>query len=147
VTQALWIPGPLPGLNEVLDARGVVMRNRAGGTRRFDGYAKLKRAWATKIGLYAREQQFTRVEFAAFSYLFVESSRRRDPSNIIAGGVKLLEDSLQEAGLLAGDGWANVTAIAPYWVLGVEPGVLVVCGESVLSKAQLVAAVGPRRVA
>lgn len=146
-TQVLWIPERMPGLNEVLDARGIVMRNRGGGTRRFDGYAKLKNAWAQKIALHARSQGFKRVTFGAFSYLFVEGDRRRDPSNIIAGGLKLIEDALQDAGLLAGDGWANVTAIAPYWVVGVEPGVLVACGETVLSKVQLVAIAGPRKVA
>lgn len=136
MTQFLWIPGKLPGLNEIIRERG---RTFGKGRKRSDGYAKLKLAWADRIKAHARAQRFRPVDFAAFSYLFVEAERRRDPSNVIAGGMKLIEDALQEAELLAGDGWANVTAIAPFWALGDPPGVLVACGESVLTKAELVA--------
>jgi hypothetical protein len=139
VTQFLWVPGKLPGLNDILDDKGVVFKHRGASPKRFDRYAKRKSAWAEKIRLLALQQRFARVDFGAFTYLFVEAERRRDPSNVIAGGVKLIEDALQEAELLAGDGWANVTAIAPFWMIGNPPGVLVAVGETALARAELVA--------
>jgi hypothetical protein len=76
--------------------------------------------------------------FGAFSYLCVERDRKRDPSNVVAGAIKLIEDALQAAELLPNDGWAQVTAIAPFWDVGDPPGVLVAVGEVALSKAALV---------
>jgi hypothetical protein len=127
VTQFLWIPGKLPSLNEIIDARRRVWRVK--GKPAGDAYTKLKAAWSQRIGLYASQQRFRRVDFAAFSYLCVEGDRRTDPSNRIAGAMKLIEDALQEAKLLAGDGWANVLAIETHWMLGEPVGVMVGCGE------------------
>jgi hypothetical protein len=41
-------------------------------------------------------------------YVFWEADRRRDPSNVVGGGVKIVEDALQAAGYMRGDGWGDV---------------------------------------
>lgn len=113
----LWIPGPMPGLNELIDARML----RKG---KWNGYSSLKKKWGQTIGLMARTQGFTRVESGLFTYLIDEPNQRRDPLNIVAGAVKLIEDGLQEAGLLGNDGWSQVLEIRPYWRLDKQkPGV------------------------
>jgi hypothetical protein len=136
VTQFLWIPGPLPSLNDIIDARRRIFRVK--GKPAGDAYTKLKAAWTTRIRLRALAQRFRPVQFGAFSYLCVERDRKRDPSNVVAGAVKLIEDALQAAELLPNDGWAQVTAIAPFWDVGDPAGVLVAVGEVALSKAALV---------
>lgn len=41
-------------------------------------------------------------------YRYYEPSRKRDPSNINAFAVKVIEDALQACGVLSNDGWANI---------------------------------------
>lgn len=41
-------------------------------------------------------------------YRYYEPSRRRDPSNINAFAVKVIEDALQTCGTISNDGWANI---------------------------------------
>lgn len=98
----LWIPGPMPGLNELVKAA-----KGFGGTGR--GYSLLKSRWTDTVMLLARRERvapFTgRVRM---QYVWIERDRRRDPSNIAAGGRKLAEDGLVKAGVLAGDGWKHV---------------------------------------
>lgn len=116
--QRLWIPGPLPGLNDIIDAKG--NRFRSG----YDAYSSLKRKWGQTVALLARAQRFRRLEEGHFVYLFREPNRRRDPSNFVAGGVKIVEDALQEAELLPNDGWKQVLSIDPHWVPDpIRPGV------------------------
>lgn len=104
-TAQLWIPGRLPGLNEIILASS----KRSG---KYSPYAKLKEQWGGTIALLAHAQNFPRlVGRHDFYYEFLEPNMRRDPSNFIAGGVKIIEDALQLAGLLDGDGWKNVASI------------------------------------
>lgn len=94
---------PMPGLNEVIDA----------SKSHWGSYAKMKASWGRTVALYARAQGFERIEAPShFEWEFVENSRRRDPSNIAAGAIKIVEDALQEAGLLKNDNWEWVLSFA-----------------------------------
>lgn len=41
-------------------------------------------------------------------YRYYETSKRRDPSNISAFAIKVIEDALQKCGVISNDGWANI---------------------------------------
>lgn len=103
VTPAgLFIPGPLPGMNELIDAA-----KGAGG--RGARYARLKRDWTAAIaGLAQRASLPTYRRPVVFKFMWVEKDRRRDPDNVAAGGRKLVLDGLVAAGVLTGDGWRFV---------------------------------------
>lgn len=121
--QALWVRGRLPGLNEIIDARG----RRSATEYRWDGYNALKKRWADQIVLAARQQDFKATKGGRFTYLFVEPNQRRDPSNIAGGGIKIIEDALVGAELLPNDGWKCIATIRPYWTVRPEAvGALVV---------------------
>jgi hypothetical protein len=136
VTQFLWIPGRIPGLNDILRAK---RRLFGKGKNKADGYSQLKAAWGQRIKLYALAQRIKPIDRAAFSYLFVEQDRRRDPSNLLTS-IKLAEDGLQEAGLLPNDGWSNVLGIELHWMVGSPIGVMVGCGETAPGRDELIAA-------
>lgn len=127
----LWIPGPLPGMNEILRARGVVLRVKGGGSRRHDGYSKMKRAWAEKIALFARASHFGRIATPAeFFFEIREPNRKRDPDNLASGCQKVVLDSLKEAGLLENDGWKQVAGIHTTWTVDEKrPGVMLTVRE------------------
>lgn len=100
--RALWIPGPLPGLNELLSAA-----KGAGGTG--TRYAKLKRSWTEGVWALANLARLGRFDSpVTLRFEWVERDRRRDPDNIAAGGRKLVLDGLVKAGVIAGDGWRHV---------------------------------------
>lgn len=107
--QTLWVPGPLPGLNEIIAAKG------ENWGRGYSKWNEMKRLWNGRVAVMARNQKIQAIESAVFHYTFVEPNRRRDPSNVMGGAIKIIEDGLQHAGLLAGDGWKNVLGIVPKW--------------------------------
>ena len=113
---SLWIPGRVLGLNEIIELC------KAHWAR----YRKSKRAWGAEIAALAKLQGFEPVDYpATFTYLFVEPDARRDPSNIVAGGVKFIEDGLQEAGLLSNDSQKFVKEIIVAWKVDPDrPGAL-----------------------
>lgn len=127
----LWIPGPMPGLNEIITAKGVVSLKRGRGGKRWDAYAEMKSQWGQKVALFARQASFGRLAgLNEFFYEIREPNKRRDPSNFVAGTVKIVEDALQEAGLLENDGWKQVAGIHTTWTVDEKrPGVMLMVRE------------------
>ncbi len=118
------MPGTLPGLNELLDAKSVVARHH--GKVVTTAYNDLKASTQQRIALCARASGLGRMPPVYATYVFYEATRRRDPSNVMAGGVKLIEDALVKLGVLANDGWRDMLGMAAYHRLAPNlPGVLV----------------------
>lgn len=117
MSHLLWVPEKLFGLNDIIRYKG--------GRRHGVKYTSWKADFGNRIGNLATAQGF-RVQGAFWSYLFVEPRRDRDPSNIIAGAIKVIEDGLKEAGFIENDGWKQVQGIAPFWICDKDcPGTLV----------------------
>ncbi len=116
--QTLWIPGPLPGLNEIINSK----RSRWGGNA--DGYSALKKKWNQKIALASRVAKLSPVKAARFVYEIREVNKRRDPSNIVSAVLKLVEDGLICAGILSNDGWKQVLGYTVRWCVSDNPGVM-----------------------
>lgn len=96
------VPGPLPGLNELV---AVAKRRARNG---WNGYAAVKRRWTARVAAAVRRARPPRFLRAVIEFLWVEASRRRDPDNVAAGGRKIVLDALVAAGVLPGDGWRAV---------------------------------------
>lgn len=121
----LWIDGPLPGLNDLIDAaKGYGGRGIA--------YAKLKKQWGETVWAYAKRARLGLQESPVdVSFLWREPNRRRDIDNVAGAGTKLVLDGLVKAGVLAGDGWADVVKIEHrFQVDPNRPGVLVTIGPA-----------------
>jgi hypothetical protein len=119
VIQTLWIPGQLPGQNDIItEAKGY-------GGKGY-GYARLKRQWTDTIVLLIKAERLQPIERARLGFSYSEKTKRRDPDNIAGGAHKLICDSLVTAGILPGDGWAHVAGFSDTWrVDKAHPGVLV----------------------
>ena len=120
---SLWIPGPLPGLNDLLDAA-------KGSGGRGMGYASLKRTWGEAVWAYARSAGLHKAgPFAGpvrLRFEWREKDRRRDPDGFSSGGKKVILDGLVQAGVLRGDGWRHVAGWEDCWCVdAAAPGVLV----------------------
>lgn len=116
MVSRLWVPGPLPGLNELVEARFVRARKTGRGGKQWNAYSELKKKWEERIVVYAQAQRVPRIESAHFIYIIREPNRRRDPSNVAAAAQKLIEDGLQKCGVLENDGWKQVRGVS-YFVL------------------------------
>lgn len=122
----LWIPGPLPGLNELIDAA-------KGSGGRGAAYARLKREWTEAVWAYAKQARLPAFAGAVrLSFQWAEPDRRRDPDNVAAGGRKLILDGLVKAGVLAGDGWSVVHGWEDSFVItNADPGAgVTICDAS-----------------
>jgi len=116
--QHLWIPGRFPGLNELLAARG--QRDRVTG---WVGYNDIKKQWQHRVVLLARAQHLVPVESAYFTYLIYEPNKKRDPSNVSMGVIKIIEDALQKAEVIPNDGWKAVLGFQAHWEVDLKsPG-------------------------
>lgn len=129
----LWISGRLPSLNQVI-------AESAGANKGWSAYAATKKRWAQQIALMARVKDLKPIPPSFFGYLVCEPNRRVDPSNMVGGAVKVIEDALQEAGLLQNDGWNDVLGYIGYWqVAAHRVGTLVYWGPSLPSKETMCA--------
>lgn len=97
----LTIPGRLPGLNEY---------TKATRTHRQMG-ADMKAEHQTTVQWLIRQQlrtlQIDKPVFLIFTWY--EKDRRRDRDNVASFGRKVIQDALVASGVLADDGWDEVT--------------------------------------
>lgn len=118
----LTIWGTLPGLNEFIDA------NR----RNFHAGAKLKKEAQFLVVMAARKslKRWTATGPVWMTYRWFEPNRKRDKDNISAGGRKIIQDALVEAGVLKGDGWREIAGFTDeFFVDKKEPRIEVVIEE------------------
>lgn len=124
----LWVAGRLPSLNQVIEMS-------AGANSGWSKYGEVKKKWSQQIVLMARVKNLQPIPPSYFGYLCCEPNRRADPSNIVGGAVKVIEDALQMAGLLQNDGWNDILGYVGYWqVAAHRVGTLVYWGPSLPSK-------------
>lgn len=116
--QTLWIPGRLPGLNEVIAAA-----KGAGG--RGHAYARMKRDLGELVWATAKAARLRPITRARLHFLWVEKDRRRDPDNVSSAGRKFVLDGLVKAGVLPGDGWAAIESWSDTFTVDAKHGVAV----------------------
>jgi Holliday junction resolvase RusA-like endonuclease len=110
--QTLRIPGTMPGLNELMLAKGNTAAWRGKGGKVWNGYAPLKRAWGKNVRIFCQAQKIKPVTTRCdLRFTFTEAHDRRDPDNIASGAMKLILDGLVAAGILADDGQQQIGAI------------------------------------
>jgi len=100
--QTIFIPGPLPGLNELLLAKGRMFPGGRG--KRWNGYANIKKQVGETIYWHMIQAHLVPVRQARFRFVWCERDRRRDPDNVAAGGRKIIFDALVKAKILHDDG-------------------------------------------
>ena len=122
MTQTFFIPGPLPGANDIIRKHWRV-------------YDNLKREWGGICAVYIRKAKLTPVRTARIAFEWHEPiplhKQKRDPDNIIFGE-KFALDALVQTGILPDDSMDEVLALAHTWkqIAEGEAGGVVVTLES-----------------
>lgn len=115
-----WVPGQLPGTNEIVDAaKGCVGKGY--------GYAKMKAAWTDKVKMHALAARVPKgLRRVRLECTWIEpvngNGANRDPDNIEAGQ-KFLWDGLVKAKILPNDKRANNAGSSHTHQVGPVPGV------------------------
>lgn len=126
MNQEFFIPGPLPGLNDLIDAaksQGYVRRG-------WNGYANTKRQWMEKIYWEVMRLGLKPMKRVFIRFTWQESGRHRDPDNFSSAGKKFVLDALVKAGVLKNDGWHEIAGWSDAWCVDkAKPGVLVLMEE------------------
>lgn len=106
MVQLLFIPGTLPGLNEIIAAAKV----RRG---KWSRYLEMKATYTALIQTAIRRHHLKPMTHSAVNVLFIwqEATKRRDKDNI-RGGAKFILDALQAEGILETDGWAQIDGLS-----------------------------------
>ena len=115
--QSFFVPGKLPGQNDILAAA------KSGGGKT-NAYHRLKIYWEGIIVQYIRAANIKPMDSARITFLWVEANKRRNPDNI-AAAKKFLIDAMVTAGIFQNDGWNQILGFDDGWVLGDHPGVYV----------------------
>lgn len=114
ISQALFIPGPLPGMNDF-----------AGTGTRWK-YRDAKAAWARAIAFEILQQRLKPMGRVFIWWVWYEKTMKRDPDNFSSIGKKFVLDALKSAGIVPNDGWKHIAGWADRWEVSAErPGVLV----------------------
>jgi hypothetical protein len=114
--QTLWIPGPMPSLNQLVGGK---VRVRI----------LLKAQWidvVVAVAMLKRLRPMTRVRMYYEAYEKRGGEQGRDPLNIYAGAAKVIEDALVQARILSGDhqGVVKQIVFGPITHRPEKPGIL-----------------------
>lgn len=91
------VVGRLPTLNELIELRA----------RSPHAYNRRKKQAHQLVGIQI-PADFPAFVWARFEYHFYEPTRAFDPSNVLFGAVKVIEDALQVCGVMPNDGWKAI---------------------------------------
>ena len=96
-----------PGFN---DYTGAINHNRFVGAQMKKKYERIA------CEAIRRQLKGIKIDKKVFiEYTYYEADKRRDKSNINAFAVKVIEDALQDCGVLKNDGWDNIAGYSQYF--------------------------------
>lgn len=121
--QVLFFPGPLPGLNELIEAA----KTKRCDNRQGSAYTTMKKQYGEDLHWQLLAQKAHHVARAFLIFHWIERDDNRDPDNVAAGGRKILLDAMVQAGVLVDDSRAYVAGWEDVFPIDAEhPGVRVV---------------------
>lgn len=109
ITQSFTIHGSLPGMNEMINAAKTKLRSRSRSikTARGTKYELLKREAGKAVFAAIQGKSIKPMSWAVVSIHWRNENKKKDPDNV-AAGIKVVLDSLVEAGILENDGWKHI---------------------------------------
>ncbi len=145
IYNTFFFPGKVPSMNELLYAKAsaqkkggtwLLDRNKGKQTFQWNRYNDIKKDWSARVLKIAERSKAVFCGEAFFSYMIVEHTKRRDPSNIAASAIKFIEDGLIKARVIPNDGWDNVLGINTYWIhtRDIEAGIYLAMSSERLSE-------------
>jgi hypothetical protein len=122
----LWIPGRLPDLNTIINAKLNVFVPPAMRAQPFmpaklpNEWSKVKKRWHDIIDRLCTEQGFDCPASGYFNYFLIEENKRRDKDNVGAGAQKVIQDALVKRGSLYNDGWKTVLGYRHFFAVDAD---------------------------
>ena len=99
----VWIPGRLPGMNEIIDGAKCRYNRNARG-KESSGYQVMKKRFGRHLTNIFRGERIPQMKAVRVHFDWIESpGSNRDPDNIDGGGRKFLLDAMVKAGIIRND--------------------------------------------
>jgi len=114
--QRFFVPGPLPGANEILDARMQQAIKTTKSGKRWNLYSKMKKQWQDIIVASINLAKIQPMKKIYLHCTWHEASKKRDKDNIVAGK-KFILDGLVACGIIKNDGWTHVEGFTDLFVV------------------------------
>lgn len=131
-----FIPGPLPGLNEILKAAHQLIPHLSRGRRKVFAYTQLKSKWTIHICRIFLSKNIQPVKSVSIEFIWIEPNRKRDLDNI-AVGKKFILDAMVKSGIIENDGWKQILKMTDKFAVSKEnPGVIVKIEDADLIKTE-----------
>ena len=112
MTQSFFIPGPLPGANNIIRKHHMV-------------YSRLKLQWGITIGKCILVAKLKRMEYCTISFLWQEKNDSRDDDNVMFAQ-KFVLDALRDTKIIPDDRRQFIKSLTHSVVVDAKnPGVLV----------------------
>lgn len=108
----VWLPGRWPGYREFHKTKG-----------HWATTAKLKKAWQNSAALILKAARIPHLDKVHLHYSHTRKDRRHDKSNLAFGAAKIIEDALQDAGIIDNDGWNYVDGFGHAFHVGTPEGI------------------------
>ena len=130
-----YIPRRLPGLNEIIKWSKSPIPWLSKGKGRVYRYTIEKKRIEQQIIFDIYKQHHPAIkdlpcfEECTIDFQWIESNRRRDPSNVCAGGRKFILDALVKVGILTNDNWLVSSHTDAFRVDKSQAGVVVTITE------------------
>lgn len=125
-----WVPGPMPGLNDIIEAR-MIRRGQ------WNKYTDMKHQWTGLVAMLAKRARLPFMDSAHVSFVHYEPNMRRDPDNFTGGAQKFVLDGLTGS-VLPKDGWGQVQSLQHRWFCDkTNPGVSVFLSDKELETKAL----------
>ena len=113
--QRLWLPGKMPGLDELI---------RTAKDSPAD-YVHLKQRWVNTVARRASAAKLRPCRHVRLTFTWHGTGRRRDIDRRVAGGRKLVLDGLVAGGVLPVDGCKSVAGWTDEYRVSAKRGVLI----------------------
>jgi hypothetical protein len=122
-----FVPGPLPGLNDIIDASKTGFFARGKRSKRMFEYTLMARRWTKAVGdhIYiGAKGDVPEFDYVQIVFKWLEKNKKRDPDNIAASR-KFILDGMVKVGLIPTDGWRHIHSWDDYFMVSADPGVFV----------------------
>ena len=105
----IFIPGPLPRLNEIISKSGKIVPWLSKGKRRTYQYTLLKEEWINRISPIFLQPGMPKFKSMFIEFVFYEKNKKFDPDNVAAGARKIIFDAMTACKIIKNDGWKQTS--------------------------------------
>jgi hypothetical protein len=109
MTAEIFIPGPLPRLNGIIEASKTKVPWLCKGKIKVFQYTLMKEEWLERISPIFLQPGMPKFKSMFVEFVFYEPNKGFDPDNVAAGARKIIFDAMVKCKVIKNDGWKQTS--------------------------------------